>query len=849
MGQFAFLAKTALRDSRKNRGKLFMFMSSIVLGIMALVAINSFNYNLVKDIDNQTKSVLGADIMVEGKKPLPAHLKVVVDSVPGQRASQMEFFSMALIDTKDSAEQETQFTRVQAVEGNFPFYGNLVTDPKDAKERYQEEGGALVDDGLMLEHALSVGDSIQLGRQRFPITGRLMNSFGSVSLGASFAPSIYIDQSRVKATELVQTGSMVEYKYFIKTPEGFDREEWDNSAVRMKPFHAEDFRVTTIEDQKRNLNRAFSFLNSFLNIIALVALLLGCIGVASSVFIYIKSKISSIAVFRCLGMKGSQAFTVYFLQIFILGFIGVLIGTALGSALQLVLPALLKDFLPYEVSLSISWRAIMEGLSIGTIVTSLFALVPLLAVRLISPLRTLRASFEDDVAPRDPLKWVAYAAIVAALYLFLWTLTDNVRTSMYFTVGLVIAFCLLYLTSTGIMWLVRKYFPTNGNFVLRQGLSNLYRPNNQTRILIISLGLGTAILTMLFTIRGLILSNVDSMDAGSQPNMVLYSIETEQKDEVAALTREMEMPVVQEVPIVTMKLAGWKGKSKAEWMQDSTRTAERWVMHREARVTYRDTLASDETLIAGDFTGAVSPGDSVLISVDKGWAESLDVWLGDELVWNVQGALITTYISSIREIEFRSMRTRFFVLFPNGVLEAAPQFHVLVTKTPNNEVMAKYRRAVVKAFPNISVVDLGSILTTLTDILTKISYIIKFMAGFSILTGLIVLISSLLLSKYQRIRESVLLRTIGAQGSQILKINATEYAILGGISAFAGIFISTLAGYFITTVELELEFAINWWAVVIIFFFVVGLTVLIGLWNSREVLQRSPLEVLRREVG
>lgn len=849
MGQFLFLAKTALRDSRKNRGKLFMFMSSIILGIMALVAINSFNYNLVKDIDNQTKSVLGADIMVEGKKPLPEQLKVVLDSVPGERASQMEFFSMALIDSKESAEEETQFARVQAVEGNFPFYGNLVTIPIDAKDRYQSEGGALVDDGLMLEHGLSVGDSIQLGRQRFPITGRLMNSFGSVSMGASFAPSIYIDQSRVQETELVQTGSMVEYKYFIKTPEGFDREEWDNSRARMKPFHAEDFNVTTIEDQKRNLNRAFSFLNSFLNLIALVALLLGCIGVASSVFIYIKSKIPSIAVFRCLGMKGSQAFTVYFFQIFILGFIGVVIGTALGSALQLALPALLKDFLPYEVSLSISWRAIAEGLSIGTIVTSLFALVPLLAVRLISPLRTLRASFEDDMAPRDPLKWLAYAAIIGALYLFLWTLTDSVRTATFFTLGLVIAFCLLYLTSTGIMWLVRKYFPTNGNFVLRQGLSNLYRPNNQTRILIISLGLGTAILTMLFTIRGLILSNVDSMDAGSQPNMVLYSIETDQKEEVAALTEEMGLPVVQEVPIVTMKLAGWKGKSKSEWMQDTTRTAERWVIHREARVSYRDTLVSDETLIAGEFTGSVAQGDSVFVSVDKGWAEALDVWLGDELVWNVQGALITTYITSIREIEFRSMRTRFFVLFPNGVLEDAPQFHVLVTKTPNNEVMASYRRAVVKAFPNISVVDLGSILTTLTDILTKISYIIKFMAGFSILTGLIVLISSLLLSKYQRIRESVLLRTIGARGSQILKINATEYAILGGISAFAGIAISLLAGYLITTKELELDFAINWWAVIIIFFFVVGLTVLIGLWNSREVLQRSPLEVLRREVG
>jgi len=280
-----------------------------------------------------------------------------------------------------------------------------------------------------------------------------------------------------------------------------------------------------------------------------------------------------------------------------------------------------------------------------------------------------------------------------------------------------------------------------------------------------------------------------------------------------------------------MKLAGWKGQTKEAWMRDTTRPAERWVIHREARVTYRDSLESDETLIAGTYTGRVEQGDSIFISLDKGWAESLDVWLGDELVWNVQGALITTYVSSIREIEFRSMRTRFFVLFPLGVLEDAPQFHVLVTKTPNAKGMGEYRREVVKAF------------------LSKISYVIKFMAGFSILTGLIVLISSLLLSKFQRIRESVLLRTIGAKGAQILKINATEYAILGSLSALTGIIIALIGSYFIATSELDLEFNISWLPIVAIFIFIVSLTVLIGLYNTKEVLQRSPLEVLRREVG
>ena len=845
MDQFFYLAKTALRDSRKNRGKLFMFMSSIILGIMALVAINSFNHNLVKDIDAQTKTILGADIQAEGKQPITPLLQQALDSVPGERATEMEFFSMAYMPKSD----ETQFVKIKAISGAFPFYGQILTEPKAASSSYQLDGSALVDDALMFEYELEVGDSIKLGNRLFLIGGRLMNSVGSVSLGASFAPAIYIDQSFVEETNLVQPGSIVEYRYYIKTPEGFDREAWDNNEARMKPFREQDYRVTTIEDQRRRLNRAFGFLNSFLNLVALVSLILGCIGVASSVFIYIKSKIPSIAVFRCLGMRGGQAFMVYFLQIFVLGFIGVLIGTALGSALQVALPFLLKDVLPYEVNMTISWKAVLQGMTIGTIVTSLFAMVPLLAVRLVSPLRTLRASLDEDVRPRDPIKWVVYVAIVLSLLGFLYTLTSNVRTSLMFTVGLMVSFLLLFGVSGLIMWFVKRFVPRKWNYVFRQGLSNLYRPNNQTRTLIVSIGLGTSILTLLFIIQGLILANVDSMDAGNQPNMILYGIETSQKDKVAAMTKEMEMPILQQVPIVTMKLDGWKGKTKGEWMQDTTRTAKRWVVHREARVTYRETLEFDETLIEGEYTGTIAPGDSVFISVDKGWAEDMDVWIGDELVWNVQGALIKTYISSIREIEFRSMRTRFFVLFPNGVLEDAPQFHVLVTKSPNNTTMADYRRSVVKAFPNISVVDLGSILNTLNDILSKISYVIKFMAGFSILTGLIVLISSLLLSKYQRIRESVLLRTIGAKGHQILKINATEYAILGSLSALTGIIIAIIGSYLIATSELDLDFSLNWWPIIGIFFFIVGLTVLIGLYNTRDVLRKSPLEVLRKEVG
>lgn len=842
MASFNFIAKTAYRDSRKDIGKLLMFMGSIVLGIAALVAINSFNYNLVDDIDEQAASLLGADIVISENQTIPEHLLNIADSLPGEKASQMQLLSMSYIPKSD----ETQFVAIKAIEGGFPFYGILKAEPQSSSEAFRVSKGALVDDGMMLQYELEVGDSIKLGQATFPILGRLKSAFGSSAIGGAFAPSVYIAKAYLDDTDLVQPGSLVEYEYYYKVDDSVDPDEWRSD--HRKQFRDEGIRIETIEERKEDLNEAFDGLNNFLNLIALVSLLLGCIGVASSVMIYIKNKIPSIAVLRCLGMKGSEAFYIYFLQIFVLGAIGVLVGAFLGSLIQIYLPVLFKDFLPYEVEMALSPRAIIEGSIVGLVVTTLFALGPLLGVRDVSPLQTLRVSDDATKSRWSPANIVVGLAICISIFLFLWKLTSSWLDAVIMTAGLGFAFLVLVGVSKFITWAVRKFFPRSWSYVFRQGLSNLYRPNNQTQTLILSIGLGTAVLTMLFIIQGLLLQNVSSMEAGNQPNTVLYGIEKEQKDALADLTKKYDLPIIQQVPIVTMRMAGWKGRTKQDWMTDTTRTASRWAINREARVSFRDTLTADEEIIEGTWRGKVARGDSIFISVADNWADAMDVSIGDEVVWNVQGALITTYVGSLRKIEFRSMNTRFFVLFPSGVLERAPQFQVLVTKSPDATTTARYRREVVKSFPNVSVIDLGTILNALNGILNKVSYVIKFMAGFSILTGLIVLIASLLLSKFQRIKESVLLRTIGAQRKQIFLINATEYTVLGSLSALTGIILSLIASYFFATRTLELDFDIRWLPIVGVFFFVVGITVLIGLLNSRDVINKSPLEVLRKEV-
>ena len=247
MSNFNFLIKTAYRDSRKNRGKLFLFMSSIILGISALVAINGFNYNLIRDLDNQAKTLLGADVQVASNNPLNEELFNLFEEVPGEKASERELPSMSFLPSVD----ESQFVRIKAIKGDFPFYGEIKTIPAEAFQNYQKGKYALVDDGMMLQHGLQVGDSIKLGEVMFEISGRLITTFGSLSQGANFAPPVYIGDDNLDQTGLITIGSFVEYGYYRKLPNSYSILDWQEKNEKI--FRNQKARVTTLEEQKENL--------------------------------------------------------------------------------------------------------------------------------------------------------------------------------------------------------------------------------------------------------------------------------------------------------------------------------------------------------------------------------------------------------------------------------------------------------------------------------------------------------------------------------------------------------------------------------------------------------------------
>ena len=829
----AWLFKMAWRDSRKNRSRLLLFISSIVLGIAALVAVYSFKDNLQRDIDQQAKELTGADLVIESRRTINEKTGTKLVKIGDELSEERSFASMVYFINN----QGSRLVQIKALNGNFPFYGAIETTPATAAKSFQSGRNALVDKTLMLQFDAKVGDSIKVGELNFAITGILDKAPGQTGIATTIAPIVYIPLKNLEATGLTKIGSRITYKFYYQFNNA------DSLAKTVKALQPsaekEGLDIDTVESKKAETGRSFRDMSSFMALSGFIALLLGCIGVGSAIHVYIQEKLSAIATLRCLGLKARDAFLIYLIQIAVIGIIGAIVGAILGTLVQFLLPIVLEDFLPITITMQISWTAIAQGIALGLIISVLFALPSLLGVRKISPLNAIRASFENNVTKRDPLLWLVYLLMLLFVLGFTYLQMKSMAQTIAFTASIAIAFLLLVVFSKLLMFLVRKLMPASLSYLWRQGFANLYRPNNQTLMLTVAIGLATTFICTLFFVQGILMDRVTLSASDTQPNMLLFDIQSTQKEELNKLTKSYQLPLMNQVPIITMRIEEINGKKLGK---DSTNNR---AFRGELRASYQADLTSAEKIVDGVWSGKV---DSIIyVSLDERYAQSIKVKVKDKIVFNVQGMLIPTVVGSLREVNWSRMQTNFRVVFPTGVLEKAPQFHVLMTKVPTKEISAKYQGAVVRSFPNISVIDLALVLQLLDELLSKIGFVIRFMAGFSMITGWIVLLSAVWTSKNQRIKESILLRTLGASRKQILAINAIEHFFLGALATAAGLILALAGSWLLASFSFEASFNPPLIPILLLFVGVVLLVVITGLWSTRKILNQPPLKILRNE--
>lgn len=836
-----WIFKMAWRDGRASIKKLMLFMASIVLGIAAVVSIQSFGDTLKKNIALQSKSLMGADYKIDSDSPVNDEVQKVMDSLGGPLAKEIAFASMAAFSSTDA----TKLMQVRGISGGFPFYGTMDTEPVAAAESFQQTKSALVDATAMLQLGLKVGDSIKVGKVTLPIAGFLKSLPGSNAIFSSVAPPVVIPYSFIEQSGLVQTGSRIDYEYYFIAPPTQNMEQLENALdAKLSKNEADlDTHISTSE----RLGQRYENFGRFLNLVAFVALLLGCVGIASAIHIYIKEKLRSVAVLKCIGASRRQTFLIYLVQIAGMGLLGGIIGTAAGLLLQQLFPILLQDFLPVDVQLSLAPQIIIAGILLGIIMSVLFAMYPLMSTLYVSPLEALQVQTKTDFRSKRAAFLVGLAIVIFVLLFSFWLL-ENWKYALSFVGGVLITFALLAGIAALFIKLIKSNFPTSWNFEARQSLLNLFRPQNQTLTLILAIGVGSFLISTLYFTKDLLLAQASLESNRNSPNIIMLDIQREQVDSVANIVENQGLPVLSSIPIVNMRVQEINGENVNQIKQDTSSQVNGWILSHEFRVTYRDSLISSENIVSGTLTPQVDNGERpVPISVSSNFADDAKVKLGDKIAFNVQGVLLETVIGSIRLVDWSRLQLNFSIVFPKGVLEDAPQFGVLTTKAPDESASAKLQQKLVGLFPNVSILDLRQLLTVVEGILNKITLIINFMAFFSILTGIIVLLGAVRTSKYQRIKESVLLRTLGARSKQIIKILALEYFYLGALGAISGIVLSLISSQLLAWIVFDTPFLPSIWPFLVLFPVITILVMAIGLGSSIGVIKSPPLEVLRKQ--
>ena len=862
------LFSLAWRESRSTRRRLLLYMSSISLGVAALVAIDSYAGNITRSVHDQSRTLLGGDVALVPRGAFTPRGDSLLDSLAGTGvtiARETTFGSMTLAPRTGV----TRLSQVRAVTPGFPLYGEVTTDPAGAWQALHAQRIAVVDPSLLLTLGAQVGDSLQVGYTSFVIAATLRNVPGDPGFASTFGPRVYISDRYVADTRLLTFGSRADYDAFVRLPPGRSAESWVDPL--RATFDSAGIRARTVTQRENNLTEAIDQLADFLGIVGIIALLLGGVGVASGVNAWVARKIDIVAVLRCVGATSRQVMLIYATQAALMGLLGAAVGAALGVAIQFALPGLIRDYLPVEVRMAVEPVAIVTGVLLGVWIALAFALRPLIAIRRISPLQAIRRTVDPRAARAPGRDWALLAVnlfIAATVVGIAATRSRSVREVASFSAGIGGVLLLLWGSAAALSRGARRTLRAGWPYVIRQGIANLYRPANQTRAVVLSLGFGAFLVSTLYLVQSNLLRQLQLTEESSRGNLIFFDVQADQAAGMDSIVRSAPgVELLQRTPIVTMRIAAVNGQAvvrrtnlntpeppppqgsgQRRGGQQQGGPPSGWAARREYRSTYRDTVTASEHVVAGKWFGRTTPAPGKPdgeVSLEVDIAKDLGVSIGDVITWDVQGAKVDTRVTSLREVNWARFETNFFAVFPTRVLERAPQTFVLITAAPEASAAGAMQRAAVQRYPNVASIDLTMIRRTIADISGRATLAIRFLTLFSLAMGVPVLFSAVAATRRERIREGVLLKTLGATRRQIGRILLSEYALLGVLGALTGMILSIGGAWAIMAWVFDRPFAPALPEAAGIALAMLVLAVGIGLLSGRDVFRETAMTALR----
>jgi len=835
-----------VRESRGSLKRFAFFVACLAVGVAAVVSVAGLSAALAEGVRREARQLLASDVTVSSLQPLPADLEELLALRPELKRTEIqELVTMAAVEKHPGRPGASQLVELKAVQGEYPFYGVLETEPPGPLELLLSPETVVVAPDLLSRLALRVGDEMRIGGQPFRIAGVVHSEPDQGSGPFRLGPRVLLSGAGLRRADLDRRGSRVMHRLLLKLPSGTGAEEAERLATELRDLvgEFEGIRVRTYKDAQETLQQAIQRVEKFLGLVALLSLLLGGLGVAQTTRAWLASRIDAIAIYRCLGLRPNDVTKLYLGHAILLGLAGGVLGAAAGILIQRFVPTLIGDLLPVSELAWWSPGAVAKGIGMGIGLALLFTLAPLLATRRVSPLRVLRKDVEPVRQGR-----VGTVLLSGILLLGIWMAAAfqarDAKLGSQFTLGIVVAAGLLALAGFALMRSLAPLGRRLGSVWARHGVASLAQPGAATLGSVVAVGLGVILVTALGFVERALSDELRGDLPTSAPTAFLIDIQPDQWPEVERLLRQQGSSSIDSVAVVTARLRSVDGTPVSELAAATPDDGDRrWALTREQRLTYLQELPADNSILEGELW---SDPETWEVSVEEGFATELGVELGSHLGFDIQGMPLELAVTSIRKVDWRTFGINFFLVVEPGVLENAPQVRIATARFPKSTEQAT-QDLLAAEFPNVTLLKIRELLDKIAQGLERMTSGVRFLGSFSILAGILILAGGISAGSVQRGQRVALLKTLGMTRREIAAMMATEYALIGGVAGIIGTAGGALLSWFVLTRSMELSWQPYPRLILLSLGLSVALTALTGIVASWGALQRRPLAVLRAD--
>lgn len=835
--------RLAWRETRAGWRPLTVLVACVALGVAALVAVGGFAGSLDRALAREGKSLMGGDLEVRSLRALGANAEAALARLADRGAAIVRVAELVAM-ARHSERPATLLVELKAVSDGYPLYGRLETRPARPLGELLADGGALVDDALLVRLGVVVGDRVQVGETAVRIRGVIVSEPDGAGRLITLGPRVLVSRATLDAAGLIKLGSRVRYRALLRLPDTVSATAAENALA--SAVTDPSVRVSAFDEARPGWRRFYTQLTSYLGLVGLASMLVGGVGVAAAVRAFVARKRDTIAILKCLGATSRLLLAAYLVQAAALGLAGSLVGAVAGSALAPLVTTLLSGFVPIALEARPDAWALLRGIGIGVGLTVLIALWPLAEVRAVPPALLLRRDVDAD-ARRLRRRWPAALPLVAGAGALVLTQAVSVAVGLI-CLGAVAAALIVLAALAGALRVLGRRRPRLPWLAWRQGLANLARPGGHGAGVVVALGIGVMLLVAVGLLEASLGRLLDHEQRRETPSFFFIDIQPAQREQFVGVVRQASGATPALTPVVRARLAELGGQPVTRQLIERRRAEGHeaiWYYTRDYVLTAAAELPAGNVVTAGRWwaNGAAAAPQA---SVEEAAARHLGLGLGSRIAFDVQGVKLEAEVTSIRQVDWQTFTTNFFVILSPGALDGAPTSYVATARVaPAAETAVQ--DAVVAALPNVTAVPVRDVLERVGRLLDQMAVAVRAMALFAIAAGLVVMAGALGASRYQRLRESVILRTLGATRSAVARVFAVEYACLGLAAGVGGSALAAVLAWAVLTFVLEAPWVLEPLALALGVAVPTAVALAVGSLATWRLLGEKPLAVLRRE--